>query len=100
MAQQLLYGLHFCITGEFAEDRSVITQMLMSMGGTPTTSVTQRTNCLIVGQDPGEVKMRRAKAQGIRIVGRDWLANTLRKGVTGADGKPYELRPIPKIEDV
>jgi hypothetical protein len=72
---QTLSGLTFCITGEFPETRSVITKKLESLGAAPTSSVSQMTKLLIVGEKPGS-KLQRARQLGTKTVGIDWLENT------------------------
>jgi BRCA1 C Terminus (BRCT) domain len=69
---QTLAGVTFCITGEFPETRNVITKKLESMGAAPTSSVSQMTKVLIVGENPGS-KLQRARQLGTRTVGIDWL---------------------------
>jgi NAD-dependent DNA ligase len=75
-----LAGLHFCITGEFGEKRDSIVRKLISLGATRHPTVSPKVNLLIAGTDPGELKLRRAGAMGISIVGRFWLVNALAFG--------------------
>jgi hypothetical protein len=76
---QILSGLNFVITGEFPETRNVITKKLESMGAASQSSVSQTTNLLIVGENPGS-KVQRARQLGVKTVGIEWLKDALEKG--------------------
>lgn len=80
MSAQPLYGLHFCITGEFGETRSSIVNKLVALGAVWHSSVTRKVNLLIVGTDPGRAKIRKAGAMNISITNREWLVRALALG--------------------
>ncbi len=80
MASKPLTGLHFCLTGEFGEDRTSIVKKLISLGATWHRTVTAGTNLLIAGVDPGKTKVRAAKVMCINVEDRDWLVRALRLG--------------------
>lgn len=93
MPAKPLTGLHFVITGEFGESRDSIVTKLISLGAVRHSGITAKTNLLITGTDPGEAKIRAAKAARIRVVDHDWLARALALGNYTLNAKPK-----PKIE--
>ena len=94
MPSNALAGLYFVITGEFGEDRISIVKKLVSLGAVRCSSITPKTNLLIVGIDPGEMKIRKARAMGIRLADRAWLIRAFALG-------GYTLREAKiEVEDV
>ncbi|KAJ1726517.1 DNA replication factor C complex subunit Rfc1 [Coemansia biformis] len=64
-----LDGLKFVVTGEFSSmSREQITDMIRSFGGQITGSVSGRTSYLVVGDDPGSTKVKKAKAVKTRCL--------------------------------
>jgi NAD-dependent DNA ligase len=80
MPSKPLGGLHFVITGEFGENRASIVKKLIALGAVSHSGITSKTNLLIVGSEPGEVKLRKADVMGIRTADRDWLVRALALG--------------------
>jgi NAD-dependent DNA ligase len=80
MPKPPLDGLRFVITGEFGESRVSIVEKLVSLGAVRHKDINPGTNLLIVGTDPGGLKLRKASALGIRLVYRDWLERALKLG--------------------
>ncbi|KAJ2711796.1 DNA replication factor C complex subunit Rfc1 [Coemansia spiralis] len=58
-----LDGLKFVVTGEFSDmSREQITDLVRTFGGQVTGSVSGRTSFLVVGDDPGSTKVKKAKS--------------------------------------
>ena len=93
MSSKPLGGLHFVITGEFGEDRASIVKKLIQLGAVHHSGITVKTNLLIVGTDPGEMKRKRAATMNIHEVDREWLVKALALG-------GFTLRDGMKIESV
>lgn len=72
-----LKSISFCITGEFDEDREVLTKKLISLGASAKSGVSSKVNLLIVGDGAGKIKLNKATALGIKQVGKDWLTKIL-----------------------
>lgn len=75
-----LDGLHFVITGTFGEDRASIVKKLASLGAIQHSTLKDKTNLLIVGDDPGDMKIKKAKMMGIATADRAWLVRALAIG--------------------
>ncbi len=60
-----LEGLTFVITGTLSRPRDEVRKRLIELGATVTNSVSRRTDYLIVGNEPGGTKMRKAGQLGI-----------------------------------
>jgi len=63
-------GRTFVITGTLSQPREVFVQLIEQHGGRVTGSVTQKTDYLLVGRDPGS-KRAKAEAWGIRILAEE-----------------------------
>ncbi len=70
---QPLSGLTFVITGTLSRPRSEVEAWIAARGGKVTGSVSGRTDYLVVGEEPGGSKIRRAEALGTPILDEDRL---------------------------
>ncbi|KAJ2751906.1 replication factor C subunit 1, partial [Coemansia nantahalensis] len=69
-----LEGLKFVVTGEFSSmSREQITDLVRTFGGQVTGSVSGRTSFLVVGDDPGSTKVKKAKSCKTRCLYEDGL---------------------------
>ncbi|MCS7280465.1 MAG: NAD-dependent DNA ligase LigA [Desulfobacterota bacterium] len=62
-----LKGLTFVITGRLPEERSKIEELIESLGGHASSSVSRKTDYLIVGEDPGS-KLEKARQLGVKTI--------------------------------
>ena len=70
----LLSGLTFVITGTLPSmSREAAAELIESHGGLVTSSVSRNTSYLLVGQQPGETKVKRAAELGVRSMGEEEL---------------------------
>ena len=74
---QPLTGLTFVITGTLSRPRSEVAEIIEQSGGKVTSSVSSRTNYLIVGESPGS-KYRRAQELDVSIIDEAQLMEILR----------------------
>lgn len=65
-----LEGLTFVITGTFPLGRKELQDKIVSLGGHVSSSVSSKTDFLLLGEEPGS-KLERAKALNIRIISYD-----------------------------
>ena len=65
---QPLAGLTFVITGTLSRPREEVAEMIERYGGKVTGSVSRKTDYLIVGENPGGTKYRRAQELGVPIL--------------------------------
>ncbi len=65
-----LEGLTFVITGTFPLSRKEIQDKIVSLGGHVSSSVSSKTDFLLLGEEPGS-KLERAEALNIRIISYD-----------------------------
>jgi len=80
MSSLLLKDMRVVVTGEFGEPRGSIAKKLVSLGAKFTTSISHKTNLLLVGQAPGEAKIKQAREMGgIAIRDAAWLKNVFEK---------------------
>lgn len=63
----VLLGKKICITGSFEKSREEIIEDIEKMGGKFTNSVSSKTFCLLVGDNPGS-KLQKAQKLGVKIV--------------------------------
>jgi len=63
-----LQGLTFVITGTLSRPREEIAEMIERYGGKVTGSVSRKTDYLIVGENPGGTKYRRAQELGVPMI--------------------------------
>ena len=68
-----LRGLTFVITGTLSRPRAEIAEWIESLGGRVTNTVTRKTDYLIVGENPGGTKYRRAQALGTLMLTEEEL---------------------------
>ncbi|ELA46310.1 hypothetical protein VCUG_02198 [Vavraia culicis subsp. floridensis] len=61
----------FVFTGELSKDREYFTNLVLMSGGKVTHQVSGLTNYLVVGEDGGKVKMRKAEEIGCKIIGEN-----------------------------
>ncbi|KAJ2784441.1 DNA replication factor C complex subunit Rfc1 [Coemansia javaensis] len=86
-----LDGLKFVVTGEFASmSREAITDLIRSFGGQVTGAVSGRTSYLVVGDDPGSTKIKKAKANNTRCLREDDLLALIRGSKPGDGDAPPE----------
>jgi len=63
-----LQGLRFLFTGSLETmSRDEAHQLVRDMGGEPVTSISKKTNYLVVGKNPGQ-KLKEAKKLGVRVL--------------------------------
>lgn len=66
--KNLLGGKSFIVTGSLESmTRDEANKLITQYGGSPTSSITSKTNFLIVGEDPGS-KLEKAKKYGTKII--------------------------------
>jgi len=69
-----LSGLTFVITGTLPSmSREAAAEFIQSQGGRVTSSVSRNTSYLLVGQQPGETKVKRATEVGVRSMSEEEL---------------------------
>jgi DNA ligase (NAD+) len=79
-----LAGMTFVITGTLSQPRSEIKAWIQSQGGRVTGSVSQKTDYLIIGENPGGTKYKRAQALDIPMLNEEALHNLATKEQTGS----------------
>jgi len=67
-----LEGLSFVITGTLPRPRNEVEELIESMGGNASGSVSKKTNYLVAGEEPGS-KLPKAQSLGVRIISYDEL---------------------------
>ena len=84
-----LAGKTFCMTGTFPElgggtglalGKERTQAMIESFGGRVTTCLSGRTDILVVGKEPGRVKVGEAQNTNVRLMGLDELKQGLERG--------------------
>jgi DNA ligase (NAD+) len=70
---QPLDGMTFVITGTLTRPREEIQQWIEAQGGKVTGSVSAKTDYLVIGENPGGSKFRRAQQLGTPMLGEDEL---------------------------
>ena len=77
----LLSGLTFVITGTLPSvSREAAAELIESHGGRVTSSVSRNTSYLLVGQQPGETKVKRATELGVRSMSEEELLRLVEGG--------------------
>ncbi|KNC53144.1 replication factor C subunit 1 [Thecamonas trahens ATCC 50062] len=67
-----MQGLHICVTGQLrALERNAFHDLVLRYGGKPAKSVTKKLHYLVIGEAPGEAKLKKAKAQNVTILSED-----------------------------
>jgi DNA ligase (NAD+) len=76
-----LAGMAFVVTGEFPSvgTREMLSARLVSLGAVFKSGVTKKCSHLIVGEEPGASKTRKAAELGIPYLGAAWLEETFDK---------------------
>ena len=76
-----LAGTVFVITGDLFEigSREGLTANLEKLGAVSKSGVSKKVNLLIVGSEPGQTKLTKAKELGIKQVDADWVEETFKK---------------------
>ncbi|KAJ1867888.1 DNA replication factor C complex subunit Rfc1 [Coemansia sp. RSA 989] len=93
-----LAGLKFVITGEFVGmSREGITDLIKSFGGQVTSAVSGKTSYLVVGDEPGSSKIKKAKANNTRCLYEDDLLKLIRS--SKASESPADHEPAPAKEE-
>ncbi|WP_127942754.1 NAD-dependent DNA ligase LigA [Mycoplasma sp. ATU-Cv-703] len=77
---QNLVGVNFVLTGTLSLPREKYVSMIEAQGGNVTSAVTQRTNYLVVGQDPGS-KLVKAEQLKIKVIEEKQLKKILQEEV-------------------
>jgi len=75
-----LDGLTFVITGTLPKPRNEVEQLIESMGGHASGSVSKKTNYLVAGEEPGS-KFQKAQSLGIRIISYEELLKLIEEGL-------------------
>jgi len=70
--KQPLDGLTFVLTGTLPRPRNEVEDMIESLGGQASSSVSKSTDYLVVGEDPG-LKLQKAEALGVKKISYDEL---------------------------
>lgn len=71
-----LQGLNIVITGTLTRPREEIKELLESMGARVSSSVSKKTDYLLIGVNPGS-KLQKAEELGIKVVDEKWLSELL-----------------------
>ncbi|KAJ2726231.1 DNA replication factor C complex subunit Rfc1 [Coemansia sp. Benny D115] len=88
-----LEGLKFVVTGEFSGmSREQITDLIKTFGGQVTSAVSGKTSYLVVGDEPGSGKVKKAKAMKTRCLYEHHLIELIESSKDGsnADDGPGE----------
>ncbi len=67
-----LAGKTFVLTGALSLPRNRVKDLIQQAGGTVSSSVSRKTDYVVVGEDPGS-KLRKAKELGVRTIGENEL---------------------------
>ncbi|KAJ1849650.1 DNA replication factor C complex subunit Rfc1 [Coemansia sp. RSA 2708] len=94
-----LDGLKFVVTGEFVGlSREGITDLIKSFGGQVTSAVSGKTSYLVVGNDPGSSKIKKAKTLKTRCLHEDDLLKLIRSSKT-SEPQAVEEPEAPAVKD-
>ena len=78
-ADNCLEGLTFVATGNVDSlGRDEMKTLIQRYGGKFTTSVSGKTSYVIVGEEPGESKIKKAKEKGVKLVDEDFVLELIR----------------------
>jgi len=75
-ASNVLDGKTFVITGSLSKSRDHFKELIESNGGKVTSTVSKKTDYVLVGENPGS-KEDKAKSLGIEIIGEDDIHNLI-----------------------
>ena len=87
--QRLLSGLKVCVTGIAAEERNHMMRLIQAEGGEYSANLIKACTHLIAQKPEGE-KYRAAITWGLQVVGKGWLATSVRQGRV-ADEKAWPV---------
>ena len=76
--KQPLDGLTFVLTGTLPRPRNEVEDMIESLGGQASSSVSKSTDYLIVGEDPGS-KLQKAESFGVKKISYDELLKIIER---------------------
>ncbi len=76
--KRLFDGLTFVITGSLPRPREEVEELIESMGGHASGSVSKNTDYLVLGEDPGS-KLKKAKSLGVKTVSYSGLLKMVKK---------------------
>jgi len=80
-APESLKGMHFTISGHFSMKQDELAAILKEHGAAYSSSMTKAvTHLLVADPDEQSAKTIKAKSEGIKIVGENFLKNILKKG--------------------
>ncbi|KAJ2553258.1 DNA replication factor C complex subunit Rfc1 [Coemansia sp. RSA 1933] len=103
-AANCLDGLRFVVTGEFSSlSREGITDLIKTYGGHITSAVSGKTSYLVVGDDPGSSKIKKAKSLKTRCLYEDHLLELIRSSkpaVSDSNAPPAQNKPAELKSDV
>ncbi|MFZ3137452.1 MAG: NAD-dependent DNA ligase LigA [Thermodesulfovibrionales bacterium] len=74
--ESTLEGLTFVITGTLPQPRNEVEELIESLGGHTTSSVSKNTSYLVAGTDPGS-KLRKAESLGVKIISYNELLHLI-----------------------
>ncbi len=80
-AHQSLSGKRFVITGALPEARDQVKDLIESLGGQVSTSVSKKTDYLVAGEDPGS-KLTKAQSLGVPTLNWDQFQSLLKGAST------------------
>ncbi|WUR05040.1 replication factor C subunit 1 (RFC1) [Vairimorpha necatrix] len=78
-------GKTFVFTGELTMDREYAKSKVILLGGRVTTAPSGKTDFLIVGADPGPLKLKKARELGIQIIYEKEFTKNLEEGEKAYD---------------
>lgn len=76
----VFFGKILCITGTLSTPRAQVKQQIEAAGGTVSSTVTQKTHCLVVGADPSPEKLRTAEKHNLPVWDEATLLQQLASG--------------------
>ncbi len=76
--KQPLEGLTFVLTGTLPKSRKEVEDMIESLGGHASSSVSKGTDYLVVGKDPG-LKLQKAESFGVKKISYDELLGIIER---------------------
>ena len=72
-----LQNLNIVITGTLSANRSIFEKLIEDEGGTFKTSVSNSTNMLILGENPGKSKIAKARNLNVQVISEAELINKI-----------------------
>ena len=90
-AENCLEGLTFVATGDGDSlGREELKSLIQRYGGKFTTSVSGKTSYVVVGEEPGQSKLNKAKEKGVKLVDEDFVLELIRS--KPAKKSKYEIQ--------